>query len=449
MAFPYPEKPSEWQTAYTREQAHLDSERRETSLDLVVLATIPIISLLALYLFRNEGIRRNIDTIREWLLVILGFFLVALIIFIVIKSIALRLSGNFLREFYQPPEYVYPLKLIQYRLSGVPRLPPPLSALWRFSSVTAKEGKIDKPDEWPAWMTQNMGGPIVLVVFDGCALYLERGNRFSRVIGPSEKLPFLELYETIKEVVDIRPISDDKSMKAWTQDGINIEVKVHIECRIGDPAKSSEGLVYPFDPEAVKKAVERTSVRMPDGKTLVEMNGVDLVWGQVTSLVVDYIGSRKLDALLLVELDAGPILSEDATENLLQTLNQKTQEFGFYVTNLQITHIEPPPDIEEQRKQNLKAEMQSLATIIDGQARASSIRVVEKVRADAQRDMILAIAEGLDKDKTRQFTETLLLSLYGILDESLEDPLVRPMLAQENLEALERLKSFLEGGNAT
>ena len=38
--------------------------------------------------------------------------------------------------------------------------------------------------EWPAWMVRNIGGPLSLTVLDGSALYIERGNRFSRVVGP-------------------------------------------------------------------------------------------------------------------------------------------------------------------------------------------------------------------------------------------------------------------------
>ena len=93
---------------------------------------------------------------------------------------------------------------------------------------------------------------------------------------------------------------------------------------------------------------------------------------------------------------------------------------------------------------NWEAERQSIATIIDGRAKAFSIRTREEARAEAQRNLILAIAEGLEKNRSKQFAEPLLLSLSGILDESLQDPLARSYLAKESLDTLEKLQKLLD-----
>ena len=108
----------------------------------------------------------------------------------------------------------------------------------QFLYIIAKDGEIDKKDKWPAWSACNLGGPLSLIVFDGSALYLERGNRFSRVVGPGEKIPFLEWYETIKYVVDLRPKMKTDKFDVWTKDGIKIKFEIQIECRIGDPSKN-------------------------------------------------------------------------------------------------------------------------------------------------------------------------------------------------------------------
>jgi hypothetical protein len=97
-----------------------------------------------------------------------------------------------------------------------------------------------------------------------------------------------------------------------------------------------------------------------------------------------------------------------------------------------------------QQEEYWKAEKEGIATIIDGQAKAYNIRTREKARADAQRDIILAIADGLEKNENKQFAEPLLLSLSGILDESLKDPLTRAYLAKETLETLEMLQKILD-----
>jgi len=315
----------------------------------------------------------------------------------------------------------------------------------RFEFIIVKDSVIDTADKWAAWSTQNLGGPITLTVFDGCALYLERGNRFSRVVGPG--VPFLEWYETIKYVADLRPKVKSDSFDVWTKDGIKVKLTARIECRIGDPAKKDpdSGLVYPFDPVAVKKAIERYALRWPNPtEEPGEANWIDAAWGQVTGIVPGYIGSRMLDDLLIAERKNGQILSPNVLSELIEKLNKATNGFGVYITDFQIQNIEVPAKIVEQQKEYWRAERQSVNTIIEGQARAYSIRTREKARADAQRNLILAIADGLEKNQNKQFTEPLLLSLAGILDDSLTDPLLRASMARETLDTLDKLQKMLD-----
>ena len=67
------------------------------------------------------------------------------------------------------------------------------------------------------------------------------------------------------------------------------------------------GVVYPYDPIAVKKAVERYSLRWPnrqDGEPS-EFTWIDAAWGQVTGIVPGYIGSRMLDDLFIADRNRG------------------------------------------------------------------------------------------------------------------------------------------------
>jgi regulator of protease activity HflC (stomatin/prohibitin superfamily) len=269
------------------------------------------------------------------------------------------------------------------------------------------------------------------------------------VVGPG--LPFLEWYETIKYVADLRPKVKTDSFDVWTKDGIKVKLTVRIECRIGDPAKKDPDgeLVYPYDPVAVKKAIERYSLRWPDPtKEPSEFDWIDATWGQVTGIVPGYIGSRMLDDLLMADRKSGQILSPDALKKLIEDLNKATNGFGVYITDFQIQKFEVPPKILEQQKEFWKAERQSVNTIIEGEAKAYSIRAHEKARAEAQRDIIIAIADGLDKNPNKQFTESLLLSLSGILGDSLSDPLLRAYLARETLDTLEKLQKMLDRPNS-
>jgi regulator of protease activity HflC (stomatin/prohibitin superfamily) len=351
-------------------------------------------------------------------------------------------------RFYLPPKEVYPEKLISYRLLGRSKIQPPYDNFFPMPYVLIRDGEIEKRGKWPAWAVSHIGGPINLIVFDGFALYLERGNRFSRVVGPGDKIPFLEWYEKIKYVVDLRPKVKVDSFDVWSKDGIQIKLTAQMTCRIGDPASNdpSTNLLNPFDPAAVKKAIERYALRWShrlDGEP-EEFTWVNAAWGQVTGIVPDYIGSRMLDDLLMAERQNGQILSPEAMKDLIKKLNDATNTFGVFITDFQIQEMIIPPKVFEHQKDFWLAKGQSIATLKDGEAKAFSIRAREKARAESQRDLIVAIADGLEKTKDGQYTEPLLLALSSVLDEGLGDPLMRAYLARETLETLEQLRATLE-----
>jgi len=463
MKFPYPENPSDWQVAYTRDDAFRDSGKLATRSSLasliaslsasvfIILIAVPVINQTITRMLANYSSNPLLKIVVFIVILIILLAIVQILISIVRKR-ASHFASMFFREFYQPPESIELIEIINYRLYGRSKLPPPFNLLSQFQYIMARDGEIVKADKWPAWCARHLGGPILLIVFDGCALYLERGSRFSRIVGPGDKAPFLEWYETIKYVVDLRPKIKDGNFDVWTKDGININLTIQIECRIGDPQKrdTDASLVYPYDPLSVKKAIERHSVRWPNRSEgdPSEFTWIDAAWGQVTGIVPGYIGSRMLDDLFMENQKSGQILSPDAVQEIFNKLNNATIGFGVYITDFQILEIKIPKEVEEHRKEHWKAERQSIATRIDGEAKAFGIRTREKARADAQYDIILAIAEGLEKNKDGKFTEPLLLSLSGVLDESLREPLTRAYLARETLETLEKLKDMLENPSA-
>jgi regulator of protease activity HflC (stomatin/prohibitin superfamily) len=452
MKFPYPENPSDWQTAYTRDDAYNESERRAikplfgTLLLLIAILFTVVSTFLALDLLPFS--------LHPYIKLAIGLIPLAVVIlaFYRTQKKATGFASAFLTDFYQPPEGIDPSKIIASRLSGKSRLPPPLNLFATFDYILVKEGAILKANEWPGWSAKHIGGPILLIVFDGCALYLERGNRFSRVVGPGDKIPFLEWYETIKYVVDLRPKVKADEISVWTKDGINIKLKIQVECRIGDPKHYDPdypNLVYPYDPTAVKKAVERYSLRWPmradaEPGEPAEFTWVDAVWGQVTGIVPTYIGSRMLDDLFIADRNKGQILSPTAYQDIFGKLNAATQVFGVYVTDFQVMEIKFPKEVIEAQHDQWRVEKQRIATRNEGETKAFHIRTREKAKADAQHDIILAIAEGLEKNQEGRFIEPLLLSLSGILDESLSEPLTRAYLAKQTLDTLEQLQKLLE-----
>ena len=258
MNFPYPENQMDWQTAYSRDDAYRQFGRHARHSKYIFLLSVVLSATFFTTLFSPTLVQfasrylRPTDAVTQ-AVILLTFLLSALVSYIllqIIQSRALQFATSYFVDFHRPPEGVEPVELIKYRLNGKFKLPPPFNMLSQFKYIMAKEGELAKSDQWPAWMARALGGPLLLIVFDGCALYLERGSRFSRVVGPGDKVPFLEWFETIKYVVDLRPKVQEGKFDVWTKDGIKIEIKARIECRIGDPKKKDPDgvLVYPYDP---------------------------------------------------------------------------------------------------------------------------------------------------------------------------------------------------------
>lgn len=448
MAFPYPKNPDDWQTAYTRDQAYRDSEKHDGGFIAPTIICFLFVLLYSIIRWVPISFLRTHSLIVNVVIAIIILLIFFAIFTIVVTMPAKRFASSFFTEFYRLPENIVASKIIDYRLSGIPKLPPPLNLMMQFKYILVNNGDIDKRDNWPAWSALHIGGPIMLIIFDGNALYLERGSQFSRVVGPGDKIPFLEWYETVKYVVDLRPKIRDGSIDVWTKDGINVKLKIKIECRIGDPVKNdpSASLVYPYDPVAIRKAIERYAIRWPkrqEGEP-EEFTWIDAAWGQVTGIVPGYIGSRMLDDLFIANRDSGQILSHSATKEIFDKLNNATNGFGVYITDFQVLEIKPPEEVKKHQNGHWKAERQSIATIREGEAKAFNIRSQEKARAEAQRDLIIAIANGLEKNRDGHYEEALLLSLSRTLDNKLSDPLLRAYIASETLETLEKIKTMLD-----
>jgi len=362
---------------------------------------------------------------RTYIMLLIGLS----IPYFVVLALISRITGQFFDRFYSPPEGTNARDLILSRLYGYG------------SMVPIRSEQLSSSHSWLNWL----GGPAGLVIHDGFAVYLEKGNRFSRVLGPG--IFHIEPAETVKTIVDLRPIVRNGSVKAWTKDGIKIELEVRMETQIGHETNQPNepaNLVYPFNPDDVKKAVEKTAVRFNrETQSLTESNWVDGVWGKVQGFLATYISSHTVDELFLAEWGTSQMLSQSASRKVFQDLNQNLIEYGARISNLQITNFTIPPEVNKQRIDNWEAERQSIETITVGQTKAYEIREREKARAEAEQEIIANIAKEMERIDFDRLQETVLLSLSGILDQSLSDPFTRTLVTNETLDTLEKLKKLL------
>lgn len=426
---------------------------------LIFLATM--YAVVYVYVWWDEWLPRDLSQFSLWLFVVANGLIVLgpLLAMIVGLQVIFRKTRQFVIDFYQPKEDEKLNPLIRRRLLGVLPLPPPLNMTFKYPFLVLRQPSLDD-NHWARWF----GGPATLVIYDGVAVYLERGNRFSRVVGPGLPMAFLERYERIKEVVDLRPQTKTGEVAAWTKDGIRIKVAIRAECQINASpeavARSSSKFRFPFDPLAVKTAVERMTVRVgPDGE-LHESSWMDGAWGNITGWVISYVASHNLDELFLAprangnsngsaaanQEDVAQILSHKIHVEELERIRKMLAQNGANVLSIQVTKVDMPGEVLELRARYWETDKQRIAALRNSRAEAERIRIREQAHAEAQRAMLNAITEQLEKIDASNLTEPLILSLSGIIDQGLDDPIVRPMIAKESFDVLNRVRKMLKDG---
>ncbi len=447
---------STWQQLYSSSDSRWkDLERMGVFLiPIVILAFFAVMYVIVGYtLFHIESWAPERIT---WLSSAFYFLRLILVLFTPLIAAALGLlfifkqAVGFMRSLYQPAEDEKIGALIRRRLLGVIPVPPPLDTIFKYPFIVIKQPFLDE-NHWARWL----GGPATLVVYDGIAVYLERGNQFSRVVGPGLPMAFLEQHERIKEVVDLRPQTKVVTVKPWTKDGIQIKLTIRAECQINaspEAIAQSSKFMFPFDPLAVKIAVERMTVKVNTKRELYETSWLEGAWGTITGTINAYVAGHSLDELFIAPQSENgrseeieQILSLKVREELDKTKRNLAQN-GVKVLVIQITSVELPKEVQELREKYWESVKQRVAARRNSRAEGDRIRVREQAHADAQRIMLNTITQRLERVDPNNLTEPLILSLSGLLDQNLDDPIVRPLIAKESFAVLDRVRKMLNEG---
>lgn len=462
---PLPLDPGKWRQLYSASESRWNDLKKMGAflIPIVVLTFFSVIYVVVGY----EYVHIDAWAPEERTVFSNAFYLLRIILPILAPLIAIAAGlilifhqvRAFVRSFYQPAEDEKLGRLIRRKLLGVMPVPPPLNTIIKYPFIVLREPKLAE-NHWSRWF----GGPATLVIYDGVAVYLERGNKFSRVVGPGLPMSFLEQHERIKEVVDLRPQTKTVDIQPWTKDGIRIRFTIRAECQIDaspEAVAQSSNFRFPFDPLAVKTAVERMTVRANSNGELYEASWLDGAWGTITGVINAYIAGHTLDELFVAsETDKSLTLApaENGTyvkiekvlsskiNAQLEKARRNLAQNGIKVLSVQIISVEVPPKVQELRGKYWESAKERIAALRNSRAEADRIRIREQAHAEAQRTMLNTITQRLEKVDPGNLTEPLILSLSGILDQGLDDPIVRPLIAKESFAVLERVRRMLNEG---
>ncbi len=298
-----------------------------------------------------------------------------------------------------------------------------------------------------------IGGPGFVVVHGDSAAVLERGGRLSRVLGPA--FCFLERYERVWEVIDLRQQHWPLAVTAMTKEGIPVSCQADITFKIDDRDAGQQGEVparsLAHTDEAVFNAATSTWVRIhePDHPEQTRKWTGRVMIGEVEGILRMVLADYRLDWLMQPPWPGRGNPREEIRERLEKRLREKLSvgnDKGARILNVDLGEIDVKDEkIYAQWVEAWQADWRRRAVEDQAEGEAEIARL-DAARVQAQAEMVLTLIETIRPLVSSEeelhpylmamrFTETLRWMAY--------DPHKRMFLPPETLRMLSQLEQLL------
>ncbi len=409
----------------------LASERSKRLLLLLLVALAVIAAGMVLHGPRTSitlsGLEGGIGRIlRGIILFLLGFLvqtlpsgLISALPVLVALAFIPWLASRFIAALYDTKDLKEAHKFLQRNVFGMNKLKPLL---------IVKEGKLDVG---AGSLTDLVGGRGVLIVYNDSAAVLEKGGQLTRVVGPS--LCFLNRFERVWDVIDLRCQRWPITVNAMTKEGIPISCEADIAFRIDDRADDksrhqssktstdagdsrtpadpdpeiakaldSSGISepLPFTEEAVFKAATSTWIRIRQEEHLEQLRHWTgrVVIGEVEGTLRSILADFRLDWLIQPYPPEGPHPRKEIRDQLKKKVEAKFppgNKLGAQILDINLGRISIEHDkITQQWIEAWQSEWEQRVVESYAEGEAELARV-EAVRIQAQADIALALAEAV------------------------------------------------------
>jgi regulator of protease activity HflC (stomatin/prohibitin superfamily) len=331
-------------------------------------------------------------------------------------------------------------------------------------------------------LCDRVGGPSLMIVYNNSAVVLEKGGRLTRVVG-GPYLGFIEPFERVYEIVDLRPQRWQLTDSAMTKEGIPVAWDADVTFKIDDRYADEQGQVrtkmpseaktelltdkeiadqlkldasgigmpLPYTEEAVFKAATSTWVRIRQtshkeqlrkwtGRVII--GGVE---GALRSILFNY----RLDWLLRPTRTGQKHPRDEIREQLEQKLLKSFpagNDVGAKILNVDLGKIDVDEKISTQWIEAWRVgwEQRVMDTQVEGEA---ALARLDAARIEAQAELALTLTEAIrplvagGEEITSyllamRFVETLQWMAY--------DPYKRVFLPPETLRTLAELEKTLK-----
>ncbi|KAM6985808.1 stomatin-like protein 2, mitochondrial [Aplochiton taeniatus] len=222
-----------------------------------------------------------------------------------------------------------------------------LRTLCRTGGALLKNSQRTVPKLWvtPAqqrWASSLPMNTVVLFVPQQEAWVVERMGRFHRILEPGLNflIPLLDRIRYVQSLKEI--VIDVPEQSAVSLDNVTLQIDGVLYLRIMDPFKASYGVE---DPEYAVTQLAQTTMRSELGK-----------------LTLDKVFRER----------------ESLNHNIVQSINQASDEWGIRCLRYEIKDIHVPPRVKESMQMQVEAERKKRATVLESEGhRESAINVAE------------------------------------------------------------------------
>jgi regulator of protease activity HflC (stomatin/prohibitin superfamily) len=387
----------------------------------------------------------------------------ALVALVIVPSVAAR----FIQTLYDTKDLKEARGFLQRNVLGMSALRP---------LMIVREGRISVGG---GSLCDRAGGPGLMIVYNDSAVVLEKGGRLTRVVG-GPYLGFIEPFERVYEVVDLRPQRWPLTDNAMTKEGIPIAWDADITFKIDDrytdeqgdvrtkaPSEAKTelftdkeiaakldaggiGMPLPYTEEAVFKAATSTWVRIrqTNHKEQLRKWTGRVIIGGVEGALRAILFNYRLDWLLRPARQGQKHPRDEIREQLEQKLLDSFpvgNGVGAKILNVDLGKIDVDEKISTQWIEAWQAgwEQRAIDTQVEGEA---ALARLDAARIEAQAELALTLTEAIRPLVTggEEITSYLLaMRFVETLQWMAYDPYRRAFLPPETLRTLAELEKTL------
>jgi hypothetical protein len=294
---------------------------------------------------------------------------------------------------------------------------------------------------------QLFAGPGIVLTGPAHAPIIWEGTKFKRVGRPG--LTFTGRFETVYQLVDLRPQLRSFDVDAITEDGIRIRILTFLPFQLDAGEQEPDlGTSFPSDARAIARAIRHQPVeeeRKIPWDELVRIVGTRVL----RRIISEY---RFDDLCAPLDMD-GELLDPkrdpriEIRDRLVEQVGKELAEFGIKLIGGGISNLEPADkSVLEARMQAWRAERQREMAIEMGKAEANAIWELERAHVKAQAELISAvrrIVEHRPGIRPEVLTNMAALRFVEALEELACRPSVREAAPEDTGQMLEYLRRSL------